>query len=307
MRRRTWLAALTCAAAVLAAAVGAQKTPTFSFGVIADIQYRDADNQGTRFYRDSLGKLRRAVEHLNALAPRFTIQLGDLIDGEYRSYDAVLPILGALAMPRYHVLGNHDFSVEPAEKALVLARLGLDAAGSRRGYYDFAYAGWRFVVLNGNDVSVTAYPPGSTPRLAAERYVAELKQRGARNAHDWNGAVGPMQREWLARTLAGASKAGERVIVFSHFPVLPAAQSGLWNDQEVLAILRRHACVAAYFAGHAHEGGYVRDGPVHYLTFRGMVEGEQPAYALVEVGPDALRITGFGRETSRVLRLGPAR
>jgi len=38
-----------------------------------------------------------------------------------------------------------------------------------------------------------------------------------------------------------------------------------------------------------------------------MVEGPQPAYALVDVRPDALRMTGFGRETSRVLRLGPAR
>jgi len=132
VRGRTRLMAVIWVAAALAAAVGAQDTRAFSFGVIADIQYRDADNQGTRFYRDSLEKLRRAVEHLNALAPRFTIQLGDLIDGESRSYDAVLPILGALAMPRYHVLGNHDFSVEPAEKRLVLARLNLASGTTRR-------------------------------------------------------------------------------------------------------------------------------------------------------------------------------
>lgn len=301
------LSAALAALAVVGAARAPRATPVLSFGVIADIQYRDADPQGTRFYRNSLGKLRAAVEHLNTLNPRFTIQLGDLIDGVFSSYDAVLPIYDALAMPHFHVLGNHDFSVEPAEKGLVLPRLGLDALGSHRGYFDFAYNGWRLVVLNGNDVSLTAYPPGSTPRLVAERYLAGLKQKGVRSAQDWNGGVGPAQREWLARTLAKASRANERVLVFCHFPLLPATMSGLWNDQEVLAILAAHANVAAYFAGHAHEGGYVRDGRIHFVTFQGMVEGQQPAYALVEVLPDALRVTGFGRETSRVLPIGPAR
>jgi 3',5'-cyclic AMP phosphodiesterase CpdA len=275
--------------------------PVFSFGVVADVQYRDAETQGTRFYRDSLGKLQDAIAHLNALAPRFTVQLGDLIDGTFGSYDAVLPLYDALKMPRYHVLGNHDFAVDPADKGRVLHRLGLDALGSGKGYYAFGVRGWRFVVLNGSDLSVLAYPPGSAPRLASERYLAGLRQKGISNAQEWNGGIGTAQRQWLARTLARASQANEHAVVFCHFPVLPAAQSGLWNDQEVLAVLRAHPSVVAYFSGHAHEGGYVRDGRIHYLTFQGMVEGQQPAYALVEVLPDALRITGFGRETSRVL------
>lgn len=49
-----------------------QATSVLSFGVITDIQYRDADPQGTRFYRNSLGKLRAAVEHLNTLNHRFS-------------------------------------------------------------------------------------------------------------------------------------------------------------------------------------------------------------------------------------------
>jgi 3',5'-cyclic AMP phosphodiesterase CpdA len=281
--------------------------PLLSFGVVADVQYRDANPLGTRFYRDSLGKLAEAVARLNALGPRFTIQLGDLIDGTFSSYDDVLPLYDALKTPHYHVLGNHDFAVDPADKGRVLHRLGLDALGSGKGYYDFGVRGWRFIVLNGSDLSVVAYPPGSAPRLASERYLAGLAEQGVKNALEWNGGIGTAQREWLGRMLARAQRANERVIVFCHFPVLPASQSGLWNDREVLAILRAHRSVVAYFSGHAHEGGYVRDGGIHYLTFQGMVEGPQPAYALVEVLPDALRVTGFGREPSRLLTLGDER
>lgn len=305
MSRRSWFVACSSviAATLLATASGPTNAPLLSFGVITDIQYRDADPQGTRFYRDSLRKLSDAVEHLNTLPLSFTIQLGDLIDGTFGSYDAVLPLYNALRVPHYHVLGNHDFAVEPAEKGQVLHRLGLDVLGGGKGYYDFGYKGWRFVVLNGDDLSVLAHPPGSAPRLASERYLAELKKKGVVSAQDWNGGIGSGQREWLSRALARASGAGERAIVFCHFPILPAAMAGLWNDQEVLAILRAHPNVAACFSGHAHEGGYARDGWIHFLTFQGMVEGQQPAYAMVDVLPDALRITGFGRETSRVLPL----
>jgi hypothetical protein len=247
--------------------------------------------------------LRDAVNTLNGLRPAFTIQLGDLIDGGFNSYDRVLPLYSALTMPRYHVLGNHDFAVEPSEKGQVLHRLGLDMLGSRSGYYDFSHGGWRFVVLNGDDVSVMAYPPGSAPRLAAERYLADLKTKGTRTAQEWNGGIGRAQRAWLTRTLARATAVHEHVIVLCHFPIMPATMSGLWNDWEVLAILRAHPSVVAYLAGHAHEGGYVKDGRIHFLTFQGMVEGDQPAFALVKVSPEALHVTGFGRESSRVLPL----
>lgn len=297
-------AALAVATALVGAADSPEATPLFSFGVIADIQYRDADPQGTRFYRDSVGKLGTAVDHLNTLRLRFTIQLGDLIDGAFGSYDAILPLYNALRVRHYHVLGNHDYAVEPGEKGQVLHRLGLDTLGSGKGYYDFGDTGWRFVVLNGNDLSVMAHAPGLAPRRASERYLAELKQKRVRSAQEWNGGIGTTQREWLARTLDKALRANERAVVFCHFPVLPAEMSGLWNAEETLAILRAHPAVVAYFSGHAHEGGYVRNGRIHFLTFQGMVEGQQPAYAVVDVLPDALRVTGFGRETSRVLPLG---
>jgi len=295
--------ALVVAAALVGVAGNREAAPLFSFGVIADIQYRDADPQGTRFYRDSVGKLKAAVDHLNTLPLRFTIQLGDLIDGAYSSYNAILPLYDALRGRHYHVLGNHDFAVDPGDKGRVLHRLGLDRLGAGTGYYDFGEHGWRFVILNGDDLSVLAHPPGSAPRLASERYLAALRQKGVTSAQEWNGGIDIAQREWLARTLDKATRAEERVVVLCHFPLLPAEKSGVWNDEALLSILRSHPAVVAYFSGHAHEGAYVQEGRIHFLTFQGMVEGQQPAYAVVDVLPDALRVTGFGREASRVLTI----
>jgi len=309
MKRRELLRCLAAGGAAawfgfgrgLAAAetAGAQK-PALSFGIIADVQYQDIPPQGKRSYRDSLKKLEQCVEEFKGLKPDFIIQLGDLINGGFASYDAVLPICVKLPSPLYHVIGNHDLAVEPENKAKVLARLGLDKLGEGKGWYDFARPGWRFVVLNGNDISMAA--PGAEEKKAAEALLADLKKRKAENATIWNGAAGPRQLEWLKKTLASAAAAGEKAMVFCHFPLLPAGNSTLWNGPEAIAALDSSKCVVAYICGHVHGGNYAQAGGIHYLTVKGMVENDPTAFALMEVLPDGLRETGFGREPSRTLK-----
>lgn len=277
--------------------------PILSFGVVADAQYCDDDPQIGRYYRESLAKLIECVTRLNALQPDFTIQLGDIIQAGFASYDEILPVFDALTMPRYHVLGNHDAVVEPANKDKILRRLGLDKLGDGKGYYDFGRAGWRFIVLNGNDISLIAHAPGTAPWKEARRLLDELRKKRAANAQDWNGALGDEQKKWLGRTLSRASLARERVIVFCHFPVYPPGTHTLWNDSAVLEILDAHPGIVAYLCGHNHAGGYGARRGIHHLTFKGMVETTQTAYALVEVRSNGLRVTGFGRETSRDLAL----
>jgi 3',5'-cyclic AMP phosphodiesterase CpdA len=304
---RTVIAILVAAASawclIAAELTGAAPAPVpvFTFGLIADVQYRDGDPSGTRFYRESTAKLAEAVERLNALRPSFVVQLGDLIDGASASYDVVLPIWARLRAPGYHVLGNHDQSVEAGRQREVLRRLGLDRLGPGLGYYDFARQGWRFVVLNGNDVSVIASPEGTPERNAAAAMLEELKRRNAPNAQTWNGGVGAVQLAWLVRTLARAAAARERVVVFCHFPVLPPGSATLWNDREVLAALEASPVVTAYFSGHEHRGGYAEQGGVHFVTLRGAVEGHDSAYVLVEVFEERIELKGFGREPSRTL------
>jgi 3',5'-cyclic AMP phosphodiesterase CpdA len=300
-RRRWFLAAALALCACLATATARTAAPVLSFGVIADVQYRDADPQGTRFYRDSRAKLEQAVESLNAATPAFVVQLGDLIDGAFLSYDIVVPIYDRLKSPHYHVLGNHDVAVEPERQRSVLQRLGLDRLGAGRGYYDFARSGWRFIVLNGDDLSVQAYATGSPERAASERVLADLRASGAKNATQWNGGLAREQLDWLKRTLARANASHERAIVFCHFPVFPAGDSTLWNDRDVIAILETSPSVVAYFCGHKHEGGYAARNGIHYVNLKGMVEGRETAYAVVELYADSMKINGYGREENRTL------
>jgi len=305
INRREFLALAAGGAAGLAVLPGARAQeaaagqPLFSFGALADIQYCDCDPSGSRYYRNSPEKAAACVEDFNGEDLAFVVQLGDFIDRELVSFDIVLPIYDELGAPHYHVLGNHDFSVAPGEKAQVLGKLGL-----AKRYYDFAHGGWRFIVLDGNDLSLHGRAEGSEEHAAAKEMLAGVEERGAPNAQTWNGGFSAGQVAWLETTLADASKQGERAILFCHFPVFPENAHNLWNDGEVMALLESHACVAAYINGHNHAGNYGEKSGVHYLTLQGMVETpDTSAYSVIEVHEDQLRVVGHGREPSRTLGL----
>jgi predicted phosphodiesterase len=270
---------------------------TFTFGVIADAQYCDAEPAGTRYYRRSARKLEDCVRALNTSKPAFVVHLGDFIDRDFDSFEPMVPIFERIDAPHYHVLGNHDFSVADDLKPSVPKRLGLVER-----YYMFHTHGWRFLVLDGNDLSLVARRKGD-PEFGPTRQMYEtLINREKPNAKTWNGALGGQQLNWLDAQLTAADTAGEPVVVFCHFPVFPPNVHNLWNDTEVLQILERHSCVVAWMNGHNHAGNYaVREG-IHHVTFPGLVEtADTTAYALVHVNPERLEIEGFGRTPDRVL------
>ena len=286
----TWL----CAAALLADEPSGK--PLFSFGVIADCQYCNVTVPKTaqRQYALSPKKLTACVEHLNRLDLRFVVHLGDFIDRDFESFGVVSPIYDKLKADHYHVLGNHDFEVADDLKAKVPAALGLTSR-----YYQFRHHGYRFIALDGNDVSLHAYPAGD-PRHKAAKAVHEKLPDGTPT---WNGALGQAQLDWLKKALAEAKRAGERVILFCHFPVYPENVHNLWNAVEVLAVLRGSRSVVAYMNGHNHAGNYGRLAKRHFVTFSGMVDTERTAYAVVHVHKDRLEIQGFGRQKSMTLPL----
>ena len=153
----------------------------FSIGVIADCQYCSLPGEGIRKYAASVGKLQQCVDHFNTLHLEYVIHLGDFIDRDFESFGVVTPIYNQLNMPKYHVLGNHDFFVIDEHKKDVPATLGLDAK-----YYDFKLNDWRFVVLDGNDISFHAYPENSAKYTESAAYY-NLK---GNQTPKWNGAVG---------------------------------------------------------------------------------------------------------------------
>ncbi len=269
-----------------------------SFGVVADAQYCDCEPKGSRHYRASLEKLAACVQDFNKQDLAFVIHLGDFIDDDFASFDALLPVYDTLAMPHFHVLGNHDFSVAEGSKGAVPVKLGM-----RARYYDFSLDAYRFIVLDGNDVSLYANPEGSKKHAQAVARLEELTEEKAPNGQPWNGAVGAAQLAWLESTLASARAAGQKAIIFCHFPVFPANVHNLWNDSEVIDIIEASGQVVAYINGHNHHGNHAVKKGVHYLTVQGMVETPgQNAYASVTVRPGGLVIDGRGREPDRVLR-----
>ncbi|KQV63768.1 metallophosphoesterase [Rhizobium sp. Root1220] len=273
--------------------------PLFRFGVVADPQYAAiAPHAGMdRYYANSLAKLGDAIEVFNGEDLSFVVTLGDIVDRDFDSFNDILPVYGKLKHESLFLLGNHDFSVAPEHLAHVAARLGLPAP-----YYSFVRHGWRFVVLNGNEVSTFAPPEGHPNRDIAARRLAELQAIGAINANAWNAMASDEQFAWLADEIEAARKDNQRVIVMNHYPVYPPDRHDCWDRERIIDLLSAHDHVAAYLNGHNHVGNYGETGGCHFVNFKGMVDTEtENAFAIVEIWADRIEIRGFGREDSRTL------
>ena len=271
--------------------------PKFSFGLMADVQYADKEPSGSRYYRKSLEKLQKCVQDFNNRDLKFVIQLGDLIDEDATSYgnlNRILNIYNQLKAPSYHVLGNHDFSTpESVEESSVPAKLGL----SKR-FYDFSYDGFLFIVLDSLDLVLKdpASVPVSAKQQEAKRMWDSMKE-GRYNKHNCNGGIGKEQFAWLKQRLQSASASGQRVILFSHMPLFPANWPNLWNDVDVINLMKSFDCVVAFISGHNHEGAYAIKNGIHYFSVKGIVETpDTNAYAVVKAFDNRLEIKGFGRD-----------
>jgi manganese-dependent ADP-ribose/CDP-alcohol diphosphatase len=271
--------------------------PLFSFGLITDVQYCDCETEGTRHYRSSLRKFKEAIEELNQHQLAFVGHIGDFIDRDYASFDTLRVMQKALKAPLFQVLGNHDFSVDEKQLSKVPGRLGM-----KDRYYDFSVQNWRFIVLDGNDVSLHA-TKGTRQYAPAAAQLQNLNEQGVVSAKPYNGGLSKKQLQWLEAQLKSAKRAQQKVIIFSHFPAFPDDAHNLWNANEVLQVLDGYDQVVAFFNGHNHAGNYGQRQGVHYLNLKGMVEtAESTAFSVISVFPDRLELKGYGREKDRVLR-----
>lgn len=266
----------------------------FSFGAIADCQYSDYDDKNERKYRLSKSKLENCINHFNTIELEFVVHLGDFIDKDFSSFNTVQPIFYKLEMPGYHVLGNHDFDIADEHKNKVC-----DALGMQSGYYDFTVKNWRFIVLNGNDISFYAHPVGSEKYKKATQYYKENNL----DAPKWNGGIGEKQLSWFENQLEDATTKNQNVIVFCHFPLYPEDIHNLWNASELIEMIEKYPVVKAYLNGHNHGGNYGIKNGVHYVNLKGMVDTEETSYAIIDIFEDHIQINGFGREEDRSLSI----
>ncbi len=277
--------------------VRASGKPLRTLGLIADLQYADKEAWNTRFYRNSLSKLAAALKAFKGMDLDACVNLGDLIDQDWKSFDPVLKLLGRSRRRFLHVLGNHDFEVAAEFKARVATRLG-----GRHRYREVRLGEFCVLVLDTNEVSTYAYPESSRQTAEARGILARLTAAHALNAQPWNGAVGPQQLAWLERACQRAERAGQKVIILAHHPVLPDNPHNTWNAADMLEVLARHRNIVAWFNGHNHQGAFGAYEGVPCVTFKGMVEtADQNAFAVVKLYADRLELIGYGREVSRDL------
>ena len=269
--------------------------PIMKFGVIADAQCRDSEPAGTRFYRSSTLKIKQATTSFKEDSVDFILNLGDLIDGDFNSFEKVIQIIESPGIPVYHVAGNHDYAVEHGLKNKI------PVLQTKKGYYSVSKEGFRFIFLNGNEISIYASENKKKIKYA-EELINSMKEKSEINGIEWNGGISSKQLKWLNDQIDEAAIGNEKVIVICHFPFFPENVHNLLNYNEVLALFSKKNNIAASFHGHNHHGNYGVFNSIHFITFKGMVETENSnSYAIVELYKDRMVIKGYGREPSRTL------
>jgi len=278
---------------------GKSEFPEFEIGVVADCQYCNCEPSGVRFYRKSPNRLRKAVAILNEHELDYSIHLGDFIDKNFESFDTVAPIWKNLKADKYHVLGNHDFSVADSLKPLVFKKMNIEDR-----YYSIVKNKWRFIVLDGNDLSMHGALT-EVKKKQTDSLFTLLSAKDMPNLATWNGGLSNEQLAWVEKELKLAEENKERVGFYCHFPSLGEEQAhNLWNYEQLLSIIDKYKCVKFYFNGHNHAGSYVARNGVHYLNFKGMVDTDNfTSFAKVTFSKDSLFVKGFGREPSRRLKI----
>ncbi|PQJ83012.1 metallophosphoesterase [Polaribacter glomeratus] len=269
---------------------------SFKIGIIADCQYCDCEVKWDRYYKKSPQRLKEAIAILNKDSLNYTIHLGDFIDQKMSSLDSILPTWNSLKSTSYHVLGNHDFDVSEAHKEKIIEKLNL-----KDRYYSFVERDWRFIVLDGNDLSFY----GTTSELKKQQTDSlfnSLENKNLPYLKKWNGGLSNTQLNWIRSELNKAVQENQKVGFYCHFPIFPIDQHTIWNREQFLSLIKPYKNVKLFFNGHNHAGAYQLVDNVHYLTFKGMVDTEKTsAFAKVKFDKDTVFVEGFHREISRKL------
>ena len=273
---------------------------SLSFGVIADCQYADKEDSDVVvagsyhvYYnrpRQSVEKLREAVETLNTHDLQFVVHLGDFTDKGLEHYDRLAEVTENLKAPLWHVLGNHEYWGVEGDEPRVLKTYGLKSP-----YYSNVIDNFRFIVLDTNELGVMKYVEGTDEWQKGRVFVDRMKAEGAVNAYDWNGGVDEVQLVWLKQELNQAKINNQRVIVFAHHPVFPPGVLNALNSDALLELFGRYDNIAAFINGHNHCGAFGVKNTVPYITIPGMVQTETNAFGVVTVDDDKLAIKGYGR------------
>lgn len=296
MKRRRFFEFVPAAAVILAVGLlpscvsprisPVEKAGNVRFGIVTDSHYADVEARGSRFYRESLAKMRECVVVMNRERVDFLVELGDFKDQDDLPVEAktlshlrrIEAVFAAFNGPRYHVLGNHDHDSLGKEQFLeAVVNTGVPREWS---FYRFDVRGIRFLVLDANFDGQ-----------------GEPYDRGKFAWEDCNVPVHEIT--WLRSELVASPSP---VIVFIHHQLDGQGAYYVKNAVQVRSLFEQSGKVLAVFQGHRHEGALTRLGGIPYYTLKGMIEGRGPennSYAIVEVGPGGeISVAGYRKAES---------
>lgn len=253
--------------------------PSLRVGLVTDLHYANKPAAGTRYYRETLGKLSEAAVQFEQARVDCVVELGDLIDAadtvdtELSYLNAINREFSAISKDRHYVLGNH--CVDTLTKAEFL-----DSVEQLQSYYSFDRGGFHFVILD-----------------ACFRNDGEPYQRKNFTWTDAN--IPPAEMEWLQGDLQSTSKP---TIVFAHQRLDVSNSHGVKNCSEVRKVLESSGKVLAVFQGHSHKNELNDIQGIHYCTLAAMIEGTGAAnnsYSLMEIAPTGtIQLTGYRLQKS---------
>ena len=239
------------------------KSHPLRFGIITDIHFLSENEAAAA--QATAAELQNCLNCWQRNNVDFLLQLGDLIKGsdthKHDEFRQISSILKSFPGPIRHVIGNHCLALPRRE---LMAGLGLQTP-----CYTFASNEFRFIVLDGMDLSVLRKPETEEEQQLLAFFHAHPE------LHDYCGAVGTRQKAWLQRELEKAQFAGEKVIIICHFPLLPETTDQkhglLWNHREIAELLASFPAVKTCLSGHYHYGGYGVLGGIHFVVLPAFV------------------------------------
>jgi alkaline phosphatase len=252
----------------------ADGNPAIRFGMVTDVHHADKPHWGTRYYRESLTKLREGIADFRGSDVGFLVQLGDLVDAakdfdtERQWLKQAVSTLQTAGVELHSVLGNH--CIQTLTKAQFL-----EEAGRERGHYSFDRAGFRFIILD------------ACYRRDGVSYDA--------GNFDWKDTeIPPPEREWLQQQL---STAPQRALVFVHQRLDIPGVHAVASAPEVRRIFEASGKVLAVFQGHSHQNDHREINRIHYCTMRAVIEGsgvDNNGHSIVSVYTDGrVAVKGF--------------
>ena len=265
--------------------------PILRFGMLSDVHYADRELAGTRYYRQSYGKVQEFVDLMNSQKVNFVIELGDFKDQDsvpnesntlnyLTTIESVFHQFNGLT---YHVLGNHD--MDGISKEQFLNRVTNSCIPPSKSYYSFNQNSFHFIVLDGN-------------------FTKEGKEYDHGN-FSWNDAFIPeMEVNWLKDDLKSNKFP---VIVFIHQMLddSKSVEQSVRNAADIRHVLEQSGKVLCVFQGHVHEERYSLINNIHYYSVNAVVDGDGPennSYEIVDIYNDgSLKINGYRRATDREL------